>query len=803
MAHYPRHLSENKETTSIFDDVLSADSEVTEQSVKLSNGTEIKVSNKNGTPSATAARESDFRKKMEQEYQTSLGDPKTTNADGSITLMPKSEYFNDYLTNKDYNESLNDDGSSTFSLTPEASSIFDQGRLNAKDNNLQAPAYGTGSVMTETVDGQMNADSVQQMYDGADQSVIDSTKSLEYQDGANDVSGASLFDSWTDLERINATNKAILRGVPELPGAIIDTIGDVTGNDWDTTGAIRSGVDSIFGEAELTGEDGRDLSTFVEQGRTLGTGAAGLAIPLKNPAKGIKTKIQKQEIKAAIKSNEAGVAKLQKNATEAKVNLDTAKAAKPTPKVIKKAKERVVKANEKVKKLDKEVKSTSGKANVDAKMKLTKAKQEQVNAKNAATAKNLNANNKATLDAARIKSKIANKELKDANRINNNAKKNLNELENPSATAAAAKANDDVVIRDRVSIFEQSLTGTKNIAKSTAKATTNVLKNTKQIFPFTAKAFKTTAVMSNVKEFEDSNPGVEVPNAKTLAKDISKAYDDEKAARAAKKIAADAQAARVAVSNPQRLEDDYGIDLGRSLFQIALAALLGVPVSRALDGIGRIEDDKRKHREDMELKAQEGRNKANAAAIKAADKNRSEAMKLYAKNRKEVLDKNLKQISTGGFKNGEEDILNPQLYGLFDQLDKMNPPIDYGRNDVQQAISKAVSGSKLALSKGGWFDSDDENAAKANITGRFFDSLSIVSKSSGILSRDGSRSKETDSTNHAAFTKWMLQQEEPEAAVQGLLNDFNHLRKSNGEDWDKYHDFAGWAVKNLRTTRRY
>jgi len=181
MAHYPRHLSENKETTtSIFDDVLSADSEVTEQSVKLSNGTEIKVSNKNGTPSAAAARKNDFRKKMKQEYQTALGDPKTTNADGSITLMPKSEYFNDYLVDKDYTESINDDGSSTFNLTPEASAFFDQDRLNAKDNNLQAPAYGTGSVMTETVDGQMNADSVQQMYDGADQSVIDSAQGLQY-----------------------------------------------------------------------------------------------------------------------------------------------------------------------------------------------------------------------------------------------------------------------------------------------------------------------------------------------------------------------------------------------------------------------------------------------------------------------------------------------------------------------------------------------------------------------------------------------------------------------------------------------
>jgi hypothetical protein len=205
----------------------------------------------------------------------------------------------------------------------------------------------------------------------------------------------------------------------------------------------------------------------------------------------------------------------------------------------------------------------------------------------------------------------------------------------------------------------------------------------------------------------------------------------------------------------------------------------------------------------MELKALDERNKANAAAKIAADKNRSEAMKLYAENRTEVLNRNLKQISTGGFKDGEEDILNPQLYGLFDTLDKMKPAIDYGRNDVQQAISKAVSSAKMALSKGGWFDSEDDNAAKANITGRFFDSLDIVSKSGGHLSRVGSRSKETDPTNHAAFTKWMLQQEEPKAAVQGLLNDFNHLRKSNGENWEDYHDFAGWAVKNLRTTRRY
>lgn len=785
----------------IFDNVFDDESEVTEQNVKLANGTEISVKNKNGTPSAANARKNEFKKKMKLEYQNKLGDPKTTNADGSLTLMPKSEFFNDYLNSSDYNETVNHDGSSTFNLTPEASAVFDQGRLNAKDNNLKAPAYGTGPVMTETVDGQMNADSVKQMYEGADQSVIDSAQGLQYKDGVNDVSGSTFFEAMADRERRMATNRAILRGAAELPGAIIDTVGDVTGNDWNTTEAIRSGVDSVFGEAELTGENGRDLSRFVEQGRTLGTGAAGLVIPIKNPAKGIKTKIQKQEIKAAIKGNEAGMVKLNKNAADAKAKLDAAKKSKPTPEVIKKAKERVVKANEKVKKLDKEVKSTSGKANVDAKMKLTKAKQEQANAKNAATNKSLNANNKATLDAARIESKIANKELKDANRINNNAKKNLNELENPSATAAAAKANDDVVIRDRISIFEQGLTGTKNVAKSTAKATTNVLKNTKQIFPFTSKAFKTTAVMSNVKEFKDANPGVEVPNAKTLAKNISKAYDDEKAARAAKKIAADAQAARVAVSNPEKLEEDYGIDLGRSLFQIALAALLGVPVSRSLDGIGRVEEDKRKHREEMELKAQEARNKANAASIKAAAKGRKEAMDLYAKNRKEVLDKNLKQISTGGFKNGEEDLLNPQLYGLFDQLDKMN--IDYGRNDVQQAISKAVSGAKMSLSKGGWFDSDDENAAKANITGRFFDSLSIVSKSSGILSRDGSRSKDTNATSHASFTKWMLQQEEPEDSVQGLLNDFNHLRKSNGDAWDKYHDFAGWAMGNLRTTGRY
>lgn len=787
----------------IFDNVFDDESEVTEQNVKLANGTEISVKNKNGTPSAANARKNEFKKKMRLEYQNKLGDPKTTNADGSLTLMPKSEFFNDYLSSSDYNETVNHDGSSTFNLTPEASAVFDQGRLNAKDNNLQAPAYGSGSDKHGPVDGQMKLDTIQQMYEGAGQSVIDSAKGLQYKDGINDVTGSTFFEAMADRERINATNKAILRGVPELPGAIIDTVGDVTGNDWNTTGAIRSGVDSVFGEAELTGEDGRDLTKFVDQGRTLGTGAAGLVIPLKNPAKGVKTKIEKQEIKAAIKGNEAGIVKLNKNAADAKVNLDAAKKSKPTPEVIKKAKERVVKANEKVKKLDKEVKSTSGKANVDAKMKLTKAKQEQVNAKKAATSKNLNANNKAVLDAAKIESKMVNKKLKDANRINNNAKKNLNELDNPSATATAAKANDDVVIRDRVSIFEQGLTGTKNAAKATAKATTNVLKNTKQIFPFTSKAFKTTAVMSNVKEFKDANPGVEVPNARTLAKNISKAYDDEKAARAAKKIAADAQAARVAVSNPEKLEEDYGIDLGRSLFQIALAALLGVPVSRSLDGIGRVEEDKRKHREEMELKAQEARNKANAASIKAADKGRKEAMDLYAKNRKEVLDKNLKQISTGGFKNGEEDLLNPQLYGLFDQLDKMRPPIDYGRNDIQQAISKAVSGAKMSLSKGGWFDSDDDNAAKANITGRFFDSLSIVSKSSGILSRDGSRSKDTIATNHAAFTKWMLQQEEPENSVQGLLDDFNHLRKSNGDAWGKYHDFAGWAMGNLRTTGRY
>jgi len=783
-----------------FSEVFDSGTDTSEITQKFGNGGSVTIKNPNTTITATDKEEADFIKKIDEEY-AKVKDNDTNGTGGVQTIMPDSEFFDDYANSAEYSETMNDDGSFTFTpidgVNP-APVVDPNSPFESKTTVMRAIPEGQNTVM----------DTVDQMYDGADQSVIDSTKGLQYGDTKRDVASFG--------EAFNASNKGILRGLPEAPGALFDVIADHTinpvvnkvsdwvGSDyemtpWDSQGTIKDATDSIFGEAEQFSEDGSYVGDYSDKGRELGVNAGAAMIPIKVPKTNIKTKIQKQELKAAIKNNEPVIKNLQKNVDKAQSKYDIAKGQKASAETVQAAKDNVVKAKAKVDNLKAKEKASRGtKKNIDDKLKLKTAQRQLDNARSQAKASNLNGANNAAKKAAKKELDAAKKELQAANKINNQSKRNLNSLENTSKTSAAANetvATGNAVLRDKISIFEQGLTSVKNTAKSTAKSTKNVAKTTKQLFPHTSKAMKATAVMANAEKLRAQ--GINPPNAKEVASSISKALENEMAANALNDIANSKAAAEQAVLNRAALEAEHGIDLGKALFQVAVASLMGFSLREALGAIGHNQEEARKHRQKLEEEGLKQAEKLRTAQAKLDKELRTDRKAA----RKDALDRNLKHIADGGFKHGEQSLLNSQLYGLFAQLDKLG--IDYGRNDVQEGISRAVGQAKMALGKGGWFDSEDQQAAKANLTGKFFESV-LISSTDGHMSNDGEYLKDELPEQHAGFAKWMLQQKNPEAAVQQKKDEwmrFRNAKKNENEKWYWHNNFTGWAMNNLYQTR--
>lgn len=135
----------------------------------------------------------------------------------SLTLSQDDPYFASYATDADYNEILNEDGSSTFTY-------------NKGDNAVQPQV-------------------VSEFFDTAQTPTLG--------------------------EAAVASGKGTLRGIPEAPGALIDAAGNLLGADTNVQGYIRDKVDALVGE----GTDDASLKRYEDEGRTFGASIVPLKIP--------------------------------------------------------------------------------------------------------------------------------------------------------------------------------------------------------------------------------------------------------------------------------------------------------------------------------------------------------------------------------------------------------------------------------------------------------------------------------------------------------------------------------------------
>ena len=135
----------------------------------------------------------------------------------SLTLSQDDPYFSSYATDADFDEVLNEDGSSTFTYNKGANAVSPQVESEFFDT-AQTPTLGEAAV---------------------------------------------------------ASGEGTLRGVPEAPGALIDAAGNLLGADTNVQGYIRDKVDALFGE----GTDDASLKGYEDKGRTFGASIVPLGIP--------------------------------------------------------------------------------------------------------------------------------------------------------------------------------------------------------------------------------------------------------------------------------------------------------------------------------------------------------------------------------------------------------------------------------------------------------------------------------------------------------------------------------------------
>jgi len=135
----------------------------------------------------------------------------------SLTLSQDDPYFNSYANDADFDEILNEDGSSTFTYNKGNNAVGSRVESEFFDT-AQTPSFGEAAI---------------------------------------------------------ASGKGTLRGIPEAPGALIDAAGNLFGADTNVQGYIRDKVDGLAGE----GTDDPSLKRYEDKGRTFGASIVPLKIP--------------------------------------------------------------------------------------------------------------------------------------------------------------------------------------------------------------------------------------------------------------------------------------------------------------------------------------------------------------------------------------------------------------------------------------------------------------------------------------------------------------------------------------------
>jgi len=304
-----------------------------------------------------------------------------------------------------------------------------------------------------------------------------------------------------------------------------------------------------------------------------------------------------------------------------------------------------------------------------------------------------------------------------------------------------------------------------------------------------------TNTSKSSEEFIEENRKDELDSFSEALANLRK---DKESSTIADAVQNDSNVAKQVLDNQRRIQDEYGMELAKDLFTVAVGALSGFSPMEILGAKGDELILDQAHDRAMELQGFKDSKAMARDKVKADAKRDKELRTTHQSNRDSTESKMMDIIKQGGKSGGNLDSLSSEVLGALMKADELK--IDFGDKGVQRALVKAT---QQAVEKGGWFDSEDEESARANITGHFLGNMAILSTQGGSLSKDGYALKDAQAVNNAAYTNWLFSKHskaEIKAVSTAKLNEWKEIRKTKGEQWIWYNNFTGWAVQNLKQT---
>ena len=260
----------------------------------------------------------------------------------------------------------------------------------------------------------------------------------------------------------------------------------------------------------------------------------------------------------------------------------------------------------------------------------------------------------------------------------------------------------------------------------------------------------------------------------------------------------DTNVAQQILNNQGRIQEEYGMDLARDLFTVAVSAMAGMDPMAVAGAMGDELMLDQKNSRAMQVQGLKDQTALRKESIKQNAAAQKESIKAKKASRDKVETDMTTMISQGGLKGGKLIQLKDEVLQALITADDLG--MDYSQKGVQRAL---VAATERSLGKGGWFDSEDEDAARANIAGHFMGNMAILSADGGNLSKDGYALKNSSKADNGKYTNWLFtrhNKDEVRGAATNKFKEWKNIREGKGDSWMWYNNFTGWAVSNLKAT---
>lgn len=260
----------------------------------------------------------------------------------------------------------------------------------------------------------------------------------------------------------------------------------------------------------------------------------------------------------------------------------------------------------------------------------------------------------------------------------------------------------------------------------------------------------------------------------------------------------DSNIAQMIINNQGRIQREYGMDLAKDLFTVAVGALAGFSPMSIMGAKG----DKilldQEHARNLELQGLKDQQAMAREQIKLNAKAQKEALKEHKVDRKGTEDRMMAIVKEGGKKGSSLSTLSNEVLRSLQMADALD--LDYADHGVQEALVKATQDA--VNDKSSWFDSEEDEAFRSNIAGKFMGNMAILS-GNGSLSKDGFALKNATEADSGKYTHWLFTRHDAKDVPKVSAKKFSEwktIREDKGESWMWYNNFPGWAVQNLKAT---